>query len=227
MRYEEYLKTQLGKLKEAGVIATQDLPEMDLYIDQVSTVFRKFLDKLDDSFAEKYVTKPMINNYVKRGQIARPDGKRYTKDHMVMIAMVIYLRSIFKMEDISKIMKPLIDNYSSAYDDTISPELVYALAQEATENRLQEFLSGIDESVSVIKREIEDTDLADDQSMEVLVLILTLAMRAEMEKYLAERLMKVYFEQPEKEKKEKPKRQKSRAPEKEKNRDDDDNLSEL
>ena len=226
MRYEEYLKTQLGKLKDAGLIMTQDLPEMDLYIDQVSTVFRKFMDKLDDSLAEKYVTKPMINNYAKRGLIARPEGKRYTKDHMVMIAMVFYLRSIFKMEDISKIMKPLIDNYSSEYDDTISPELVYALAQEATENRLQEFLSGIDESVSVIKREMEDTDIADDQSMEVLILILTLAMRAEIEKYLAERLMKAYFEQPEKEKKEKPKRPKSRTAEKDRTRDEEE-ISEL
>ena len=226
MRYEEYLKTQLGKLKDAGLIMTQDLPEMDLYIDQVSTVFRKFMDKLDDSLAEKYVTRPMINNYAKRGLIARPEGKRYTKDHMVMIAMVFYLRSIFKMEDISKIMKPLIDNYSSEYDDTISPELVYALAQEATENRLQEFLSGIDESVSVIKREMEDTDIADDQSMEVLILILTLAMRAEIEKYLAERLMKAYFEQPEKEKKEKPKRPKSRTAEKDRTRDEEE-ISEL
>lgn len=223
MRYEEYLKTQLAKLKDAGLITTRELPDMDLYIDQVSTVFQKFLDKLDGNLADKYVTKPMINNYAKRGLIARPDGKRYTKDHMVMIAMVIYLRSIFKMEDISKIMKPLIDNYSSEYEDTISPELVYALAQEATENCRQEFLSGIDESVSVIKNKIEDTDLADDQSMEVLVLILTLAMRAEMEKYLADRLMKVYFEQPEKERKEKPKRQKTRAPEKEKiSRDEED-----
>lgn len=227
MRYEEYLKTQLLKLKDAGLITTRELPDMDLYIDQVSTVFQKFLDKLDGSLADKYVTKPMINNYAKRGLIARPEGKRYTKDHMVMIAMVIYLRSIFKMEDISKIMKPLIDNYSSAYDDTISPEVVYALAQEATENSRYEFLNSIDESVSVIKNKIEDTDIADDQSMEVLVLILTLAMRAEMEKYLADRLMRVYFEQPEKERKEKPKRQKARVPEKEKNNRDEEELSEL
>ena len=227
MRYEEYLKTQLIKLKEAGLITTQDLPDMDLYIDQVSTVFQKFLDKLDGSLADKYVTKPMINNYAKRGLIARPDGKRYTRDHMVMIAMVIYLRSIFKMEDISKIMKPLIDNYSSEYDDTISPELVYSLAQKATENSRQEFFSGIDESVSVMKSQIEDTDLADDQSMEVLVLILTLAMRAEMEKYLADRLMKVYFEQPEKERKEKPKKQKVRSTEKEKKTKNNSDISEL
>ena len=226
MRYEEYLKTQLAKLKEAGLITTQELPDMDLYIDQVSTVFRRFLDKLDGGLADKYVTKPMINNYAKRGLIARPDGKRYTKDHLVMIAMVIYLRSIFKMEDISKIMKPLIENYYSEYDDTISPEVVYSLAQEATENSRQEFFSGIDESVSAIKNRIEDTDIADDQSMEVLVLILTLAMRAEMEKYLADRLMKAYFEQPEKERKERPKRQKTRVPDKEKVSKDDD-ISEL
>ena len=215
MRYEEYLKIQLEKLKKAGLITTSDLPEMNLYIDQVSTVFQKYLDQLDGNLADKYVTKPMINNYAKRGLIARPDGKRYTKDHMIMIAMVIYLRSIFKMEDISKIMKPLIDGFRSEYDDTIRPEVVFSLAQEATENSRNEFFKGIDESVSVIKNSIEDTDLAGDQRMEVLVLILTLAMRAEMEKYLADRLMKVYFEEPEKDLKDRSKRQKTRPIEKE------------
>ncbi len=225
MRYEEYLKTQLEKLKKAGLITTDELPDMDLYIDQVSSVFQKFLDKLDGGLADKYVTKPMINNYAKRGLIARPEGKRYSRDHMVMIAMVIYLRSIFKMEDISKIMKPLIESYNSEFDEAISPEVVYSLAQEATEKNRLEFFSGIDDSVSVIKKNIEDTDIADDQRMEVLVLILTLAMRAEMEKYLAERLMRVYFEQPEKEKKEKIRRSRSSAGEKD--RRNDEEISEI
>ena len=44
MRYEEYLKTQLSKLKEAGLLTTHELPDMDLYIDQVSTVFQQYLD---------------------------------------------------------------------------------------------------------------------------------------------------------------------------------------
>ncbi len=143
-----------------------------------------------------------------------------------MIAMVIYLRSIFKMEDISKIMKPLIDGFRSEYDESISPEVVFSLAQEVTENNRIEFFKGIDDSVSVIKNSIEDTDLAGDQRMEVLVLILTLAMRAQMEKYLADRLMKVYFEEPEKERKDRSKRQKVRPVEMEKELKED-NLSEI
>lgn len=224
MRYEEYMKTQLGKLRSAGIIRPADFPDMDLYIDQVSTVFQKFLGKLDGNLSDKYVTKSMIGNYARRGLIAKPDNKHYSKEHMIMIAMVIYLRSIFKMEDISKIMKPLIDSYNSVYDDSISPEVVYNLAEEATENSREEFFKGIDESVSVIKRKIEDTDIEDDQRMEVMVLILTLAMRAEMEKYLADGLMKIYFEDPEKEKKEKTRKQKTKV---KADKEERENISEI
>ncbi len=145
---------------------------------------------------------------------------------MVMIVLVIYVCCIFLMVDISKFMMPLFDGFRSVYDVCISPEVVFSLAQEVTENNRIEFFKGIDDSVSVIKNSIEDTDLAGDQRMEVLVLILTLAMRAQMEKYLADRLMKVYFEEPEKERKDRSKRQKVRPVEMEKELKED-NLSEI
>ena len=77
-------------------------------------------------------------------------------------------------------------------------------------------------SLAEIKRRIEDTDIEDDERMEVLILILTLSMRAAVEKYLANQLMKVYFEEPEKEKQEKFKIQKQTV-----SRDKEDGISEL
>lgn len=139
-----------------------------------------------------------------------------------MIAMVIYFRSIFKMEDISKIMKPLIDSYNSEFDDTISPEVIYDIAETVVEKSRSEFFGGLDDSVSVIKRSIEDTDLEDDERMEVLILILTLSIRAGVEKYLASRLMTVYFDEPGKQKQEKFKIQSKPA-----SRDKKDNISEI
>ncbi|MDD6255590.1 MAG: DUF1836 domain-containing protein [Eubacteriales bacterium] len=222
MRYEEFLKQQLNLIKENGIITVDTMPDMDLYIDQTEGFFRKFLDRIDGGLSEKYVTKSTINNYAKKGLIARPNGKKYTKEHLVMIAMVIYLRSIFKMEDISKIMKPLIDSFNSAYDDSISPEVLYNIAEGVVEKSRIEFFDGLDDSVAQIKRRIEDTDIEDDERMEVLILILTLSMRAAVEKYLANQLMKVYFEEPEKEKQEKFKIQKQTV-----SRDKEDGISEL
>lgn len=222
MRYEEFLKQQLNLIKKGGMINVDAMPDMDLYIDQAEGFFGKFLDKLDEGLADKYVTKSMINNYAKKGLIARPNGKKYTREHMVMIAMVIYFRSIFKMEDISKIMKPLIDSYNSEFDDTISPEVIYDIAETVVEKSRSEFFGGLDDSVSVIKRSIEDTDLEDDERMEVLILILTLSIRAGVEKYLASRLMTVYFDEPGKQKQEKFKIQSKPA-----SRDKKDNISEI
>ncbi|MGI6205948.1 MAG: DUF1836 domain-containing protein [Anaerovoracaceae bacterium] len=224
MRYEEFLKQQLNTIKENGVIQTKDMPDMDLYLDQVEGFFRKFLDNINDDLAEKYVTKSIINNYARKGLIAKPNGKKYTKAHMIMIAMVIYLRSIFKIEDISKLMKPLIDSYNSKYDDSIDPEVVYDIAENVVEHSRNEFFTGIDDSISLIKRRLEDTDIEDDERMEMLILILTLSIRAGMEKYLANRLMTVYFDEPAKEKQEKIKIQKQASAREMKK---EENISEL
>ncbi len=206
MRYEEYLKNQKSKIKEFGLIDSASLPEIDLYIDQVSTFLKQKIDAVDETLSERYITKPMINNYAKKGLIARPDGKKYSSDHMLMILMVVYLRGIFKMEDISKIMKPLIENHNSEFEDTIHPADLYDTARSAAEKHITALLSDVDEDVEFIKRRLEDTDLADDDRMEIFTLILTLAMRADAEKYLASRLMNVFFKDPENEKEEKAKK---------------------
>jgi hypothetical protein len=59
---------------------------------------------------------------------------------------------------------------------------------------------GNDSYGTAIKKHFEDTDIADDESMEILALVLALSMKADMEKYLASRLLDEYFVKPSAEK---------------------------
>ncbi|MCI8284570.1 MAG: DUF1836 domain-containing protein [Firmicutes bacterium] len=208
MRYEEYVNIQLEKMKKAGFIKSSKLPEIDLYIDQAEAFLRSQLDDLDGEAVRKFVTRSMINNYAKHDMIARPEGKKYTADHLIMIAMVLYFKGIFKMEDIENLMKPLVDNYNSEFDDTIDPMILYKTAEKVNHDFSENFSEKVDEDIDSIKKMLEDTDIVDDERMEVFILILSLAMRADAEKYLAARLLETYFTNPHKEKAEKIKRQK-------------------
>ena len=203
MRYEEYIKEQFRKLDSSGLIESAALPEMELYMDQTATVLKRSFEDLDGDIAARFAARQLINNYAKRDLIARPEGKRYSKDHMIMIAMVIYLRGMFKIDEIRSIMKPLVDNYNSKYDDSISVQLLYETAEELSRDSIESVKANVDDAIGRIKKKLEDTDLDNDQRMEMFVLILTLSMRADMEKYLVKRLAETYFAQPEKEKKEK------------------------
>lgn len=209
MRYEEFVNVQLKKLKESGIVDHRKMPEIDLYIDQVEAFFRNETKDLDSETVKRFLTKGMINNYAKQDMIPRPDGKKYTADHMMMIVMVAYLKGIFKMDEIKYLMKPLVDNYNSDFDENIDPEIVYKTACATNAGFAEYMANEIDDNITIIKKLFQEHELDDDERMEAFTLILSLAMRADMEKYIAARLMERYFIEPENEKPEKVKKAKN------------------
>lgn len=204
MRYEEFVNIQLGKLKKAGLVDPDKMPDMDLYIDQVETFFSSQTKDIDSDTVKRFLTKTMINSYAKHDMIPRPDGKKYTADHMMMIAMVGYLKGVFKMEEIKYLMKPLVDNYNSDFDESIDPEVVYRTACETNADFAERMAEDVDNNIALIKKLFQNNELDDDERLEVFTLILSLAMRADMEKYIAERLIEKYFIEPANEKPVKP-----------------------
>ena len=196
MRYEEYVKIQLEKIRKTGLVSAEKMPEIGLYMDQTEAFFDSQFKHLDSEVVKRNYSKPLINNYTKRNMVARPEKKKYSKDHLLMITMVIYLKGLFKLENIEKIMKPLVDNHNSDFEDHIDPAIVYNAACAVNAETADIFSKDVEKAVDTIKKHFEDTDIADDESMEILALVLALSMKADMEKYLASRLMDEYFIKP-------------------------------
>ena len=206
MRYEEYIKTQFKKLDESSLIREDKIPDLDLYIDQAEMFFKTQFENLDLSGGKSVITKAMINNYTKNELIPRPEGKKYTQSHILMTAMIIYLKGIFKIEEIEVLMRPLVENHKSEFEDHIDPSILYNTACAINKDYVKNLAAAVDMDIDTIKKELEDTDIADDQRMEVFILILSLAMKADAEKYMAARLLETYFIDPEKERTEKTKK---------------------
>ena len=81
-----------------------DLPEIDLYMDQVITYIN---EKLKDTYFydEKFITKAMINNYVKTSIVAPPIKKHYTKQHIAYFIVVTILKRCYSMSQISQLIE--------------------------------------------------------------------------------------------------------------------------
>ena len=96
-----------------------ELPEIDLYMDQVITYIN---EKLKDTYFydEKFITKAMINNYVKAGLVRRPEKKHYTRTHLAYFIVVTILKRCYSMSQIDCMIQiqTHMDNSSihSAYD---------------------------------------------------------------------------------------------------------------
>ena len=57
-------------------ITPSDVPQLDLYMDQVLTLFDRTLSESKRTPEDKLLTKTMVNNYVKEGLITPVRGKK-------------------------------------------------------------------------------------------------------------------------------------------------------
>lgn len=99
-------------------VDSSDVPDIKLYMDQVTS----FLDEKLKSSAryhdgnERLVTKTMINNYAKADVIPSPDKKRYNRDHVLLLIILYYFKSILQINDIKTLLDPIIEDYFGKTD---------------------------------------------------------------------------------------------------------------
>ena len=76
------------------------IPDLGLYMDQVITLITRMYEPLYGDATCGYLSASMINNYVKAKLIPRPTGKKYGREQIAMLAMIVSLKQVTTMEDI-------------------------------------------------------------------------------------------------------------------------------
>ncbi len=76
---EENLEAILSNVTEFNDIKLSDIPDIDLYMDQVTTLFDMKLESLKRDKNDKIMTKTMVNNYAKGKFFPTVKGKKYNK----------------------------------------------------------------------------------------------------------------------------------------------------
>ena len=111
MTKEEYIKSLIDSLKDVKYIMPDDIPNIDLYMDQVTTFMDKHLKSSKRFSEDKLLTKTMINNYTKNELLPPPSKKKYTKEHMFLLIFIYYFKNILSISDIQSIFNPLTERY--------------------------------------------------------------------------------------------------------------------
>lgn len=99
---------------EVHIPRWEELPELDLYLDQVVTFidkyFSNYLDSKDDNNQSKIITKTMINNYVKQKVLEPPIKKKYNRNNLAYLIIICILKQVYSINDINKLIKIGIRN---------------------------------------------------------------------------------------------------------------------
>lgn len=91
------------KIKSNPVAKWSELPDIELYMDQVITYIEKQLSVYQEEEEGKLITSSMINNYVKDGVIKHAVSKKYSKEHLASLIMIGLLKQVLPLSQISKI----------------------------------------------------------------------------------------------------------------------------
>lgn len=83
----------------------EELPNLDLYLDQVVTLIEDIFQDYLVAGEEKVLTKTMINNYVKQGVLSAPEKKKYNKTHVASLIAICIFKQIFSISDIASLIQ--------------------------------------------------------------------------------------------------------------------------
>lgn len=136
MTKEEYIKGLIDNLKDVKYITPDDIPNIDLYMDQVTTFMDKHLKSSKRYSEDKLLTKTMINNYTKNELLPPPNKKKYTKEHMFLLIFIYYFKNILSINDIQNIFNPLTERYYGEKSDIGLEEIykeIFRLENEQTD----------------------------------------------------------------------------------------------
>lgn len=116
----EELQKCTETLEQTHTASREQFPDIELYMEQVVT----FVGSLG---GVKGLTASMVNNYVKDGYLRRPVNKKYGKDQLVNLYMLMRLKNVMpipvlasslKALDLSGAHKDLYDRFARMQDDS-------------------------------------------------------------------------------------------------------------
>ncbi len=109
---ENLIESIMESLNRIQFVKAEDIPNIDLYMDQVTTFMDQHLRTTTrNPMEDKVLTKTMINNYAKNDLLPPPVKKKYSKEHVLFLIFIYYFKNVLSINDIQTLLQPIADKY--------------------------------------------------------------------------------------------------------------------
>lgn len=186
MTNKEIIASIIDKL---DYIDPETIPNIDLYMDQVTTFMDSNLQNSKRRSQDKILTKTMINNYAKNNLLPPPVKKKYSKEHILMLIFIYYLKNVLSINDIRTLLNPLSEKYFSTDSSALSLEEIYKnifqLESEQFNSLVKDVLKKFDRSKDMYQKEPEE----DREFLQTLSFVSMLSFDVYVKKQMIERII--------------------------------------
>ncbi|MBE5833100.1 MAG: DUF1836 domain-containing protein [Butyrivibrio sp.] len=187
---DDLLNSILASLERIDNIKLDELPNIDLYMDQLTTFMdgrlRKTTRYPDD---DKILTKTMINNYAKNDLLPPPVRKKYSRDHVILLLFIYYYKSILSINDIQTLLEPLNSKFHISEDGNITLSDVYKEIYEMEEEHLESFRDDIIKNFEKSQTTFEDAAESEKEKLQMFSFISLLSYDIFLKKLIIEKML--------------------------------------
>ena len=164
--YTKLLGSILKNMALMDHIRPSEIPNIDLYMDQVTSFMNDHLQNSRRFEDDKILTKTMINNYAKNKLLPPPIKKRYSKEHLFVLVFIYYMKGFFSLSDIQTILKPVTDRFAES-DESLSIEDIYAEVHRLGSEHISDISHDIMNSFHTAANSLEGYDGEDRDTLQL------------------------------------------------------------
>lgn len=185
---DDLINSILDGLAHMEHIHPEEIPNIDLYMDQVTTFMNTHLSETRRHPEDKILTKTMINNYAKNDLLPPPLKKKYSKEHMLLLVFIYYLKNILSITDIQSLLGPITERYFHGTSD-FTVEQLYQDILSLEADRMDDLQENILAGYRAAMDSFRDAPEEEQQFLQLFAFVCILAFDVYIKKQLIEQLI--------------------------------------
>ncbi len=185
------IKDYIAQWCKLDYILPEDIPNIELYMDQVTTFMDQHFSNSKRYKDDKTLTKTMINNYTKNKLMPPPIKKKYSKNQIYLLIYIYYFKNILSISDIQKILNPLTERFyePSSVSGKIDFSGIYQSLYEVEHEHHYKIKESIEETIDLAKSAFPDLEGEDKELLQKFTIIALLSYDIFLRKQIIERMI--------------------------------------
>lgn len=185
---KDILNSILASISRIDYIKPEEIPGIDLYMDQVTTFMENHLSSSKRHPEDKVLTKTMINNYAKNHLLPPPVKKKYSREHILMLTFIYYFKNIMSINDIQVLLGPIAEEFFPG-NGSLKLTEVYQEIMDLELEQIEPLIKDVTKKFNKSRSSFSDADKKEQDFLQKFAFICMLSFDVYVKKQVIENLI--------------------------------------
>ena len=185
---KDLLNSILSSISRIDYIRPNDIPNIDLYMDQVTTFMEEQLKRTKRYEEDKILTKTMINNYAKNNLLPPPVKKKYSKEHVLVMIFIYYFKNILSIKDIESVLTPITEKTFDK-EESLDMTSVYEEICQMEKSRIDDLKKDVTNSYELAMDSFSELPPEEKEYLQLFAFICNLSFDVYVKKQIIEKMI--------------------------------------